>query len=43
MHSHRFHFTSHDTITVAQKAYFKAGGKYCSTSPMQLSRQSLRV
>lgn len=31
MERHHFHFTSYDTITVAQKACFIAGGKYCST------------
>lgn len=43
MERHHFHFTSYDTITVAQKACFIAGGKYCSSPPKQLSHQPLRV
>lgn len=43
MERHNFHFTSYDTITVAQKACFIAGGKYCSTPPKELSHQPLRI
>lgn len=43
MERHHFHFTSYDTITVAQKACFIAGGKYCSSLSKQLSHQPLRV
>lgn len=43
MKKHHFHFTSYDTIAVAQKACFIAGGKYCSSPPKQLSHQPLRV
>lgn len=43
MERHHFHFTCYDTIAVAQKACFIAGGKYCSSPPKQLSHQPLRV
>ncbi len=43
MEKHHFHFTPCDTITVAQKACFIAGGKYCSSPPQQLSHQPLRA
>lgn len=43
MERRHFHFTSYDTITVAQKACFIAGGKYCSTPPKELSHQPLRI
>lgn len=43
MQKHHFHFTPYDTIAVAQKAYFKAGGKYCSAPPKQLNHHPLRL
>lgn len=39
MERHHFHFSPYDTITVAQKACFIAGGKYCSP-PSQAAQPS---